>query len=139
MRNFKVTVNGQSYNVTVEEVSAFSAAVPMPLQSYAPAAAPVAAAMSAPAPTPAAAPAPVAAAPAPAPARGGVEIKAPMPGMLLDYKVAEGAEVKKGQAVLVLEAMKMENDISAPADGKVSFVKAKGTNVSTGDVMAVIV
>ena len=61
-----------------------------------------------------------------------------MPGMVVGFKVADGATVKKGDAILVLEAMKMENDIAATADGVVSFVAAKGANVNTGDLLAVI-
>ena len=61
-----------------------------------------------------------------------------MPGMIKAYKVAEGATVKKGDVVLVLEAMKMDNDINAPCDGVVSFKAQVGSNVNTGDVMAVI-
>ena len=61
-----------------------------------------------------------------------------MPGMVMNFKVANGAQVKKGEAVLVLEAMKMENDIAACADGVITFVAAKGANVSTGEVLAVI-
>ena len=63
---------------------------------------------------------------------------APMPGMIKGYKVAEGATVKKGDVVLVLEAMKMDNDMTAPCDGVISFKAAVGSNVETGDVMAVI-
>lgn len=134
MRTFKVTVNGNQYDVTVEEVGGASVAAPVSLQT---APAPVSA--------PAAQPAPVAATPAPAaqPApkaapAGGVQITAPMPGMVVDFKVAEGATVKKGQAVLILEAMKMENDIAATADGVISFVASKGANVNTGDLLAVV-
>ena len=140
MRTFKVTVNGNQYDVTVEELGA-PAAAPVALQ---PAPAPV------PVQAPAAQPAPVQAAPAPAaqpqpapaaqPAAkaapaGGVQITAPMPGMVVDFKVAEGATVKKGEAILILEAMKMENDIASTADGVISFVTTKGANVNTGDLL----
>lgn len=143
MRTFKVTVNGNQYDVTVEELGA-PAAAPVALQ---PAPAPV------PVQAPAAQPAPVQAAPAPAaqpqpapaaqPAAkaapaGGVQITAPMPGMVVDFKVAEGATVKKGEAILILEAMKMENDIASTADGVISFVTTKGANVNTGDLLAVV-
>lgn len=128
MRNFKVTVNGNEYEVSVEELSS-SAAVSAPAVS-----APVAEA-----PKPVAAPvaAPKAAA-KPAVAAGGNKVESPMPGMVVGFKVADGAAVKKGEAILVLEAMKMENDIAATADGVVSFVATKGTNVNTGDLLAVI-
>ncbi len=122
MRNFKVTVNGTTYDVAVEETgSAIAAETPV---------------VAAPA-TPAAAPAP-APAPKAAPVGDGTPLKAPMPGMVMNFKVANGAQVKKGEAVLVLEAMKMENDIAACADGVITFVAAKGANVSTGEVLAVI-
>lgn len=124
MRNFKVTVNGTTYDVAVEETgSPIAAETPV-------VAAPVSAAPAAPA---APAPAPKAAA-----AGDGTPLKAPMPGMVMSFKVANGAQVKKGEAVLVLEAMKMENDIAACADGMITFVAAKGANVSTGEVLAVI-
>ena len=72
------------------------------------------------------------------PAGGGTELKAPMPGMILNLKVANGATVKKGQAVLGLEAMKMENDVAANADGVITFVVQKGANVQTGTILAYI-
>ena len=67
-----------------------------------------------------------------------MQITAPMPGMVVDFKVAEGATVKKGEAILILEAMKMENDIASTADGVISFVTTKGANVNTGDLLAVV-
>ena len=135
MRKFQITVNGQSYQVEVEEVSGFASApvayAPAPVAAPAPAAAPVA---EAPAPAPAAAPA---AAPAPAKKAGpvgGEVVKAPMPGSIVNVLVAEGASVKKGQPVLVLEAMKMENEILSPRDGVVSAIVAgKGASVNSGD------
>ena len=106
MRNFVITVNGKSYEVGVEEKGVAA--------SSAPAAAPVAAA---PAPQAAsvaqAAPAPAAPAPKAAPATG-EKVLAPFPGLIKGLLVAEGATVKKDQPVLVLEAMKMDNDITAP-------------------------
>ena len=127
MRNFIITVNGKSYEVGVEEVGA-SASAPVV------AAAPVAAA---PVATPkAAAPAPVAA-PKAAPANG-EKVLSPFPGLIKNLLVAEGATVKKDQPILVLEAMKMDNDITAPCDGVVSFQVAKGANVESDSVLAVI-
>ncbi|MFI3164060.1 MAG: biotin/lipoyl-containing protein [Bacillota bacterium] len=121
MRNFNVTVNGKSYSVQVEESGAAPVAV-----------APVVAA----APVAAAAPA---AAPAPAPAAAGANaLKAPLPGMIVDFKVASGATVKKGDVVLILEAMKMENDVCAHADGVINFVVAKGATVETDATLATI-
>ena len=132
MRTFKVTVNGNQYDVTVEELGA-PAATPVALQP-APAPVPVQAPAAQPQPQPAPAAQPAAKA---APA-GGVQITAPMPGMVVDFKVAEGATVKKGEAILILEAMKMENDIASTADGVISFVTTKGANVNTGDLLAVV-
>ena len=67
------------------------------------------------------------------------EIKAPMPGTILDVKVSAGTKVKKGDTLFVLEAMKMENEISAPADGVVVQIQtAKGSSVNTGDILAVM-
>ncbi len=140
MRTFKVTVNGNQYDVTVEELGAPAAApvalqpAPAPVPVQAPAAQPVPAPAVQPQPQPAPAAQPAAKA---APA-GGVQITAPMPGMVVDFKVAEGATVKKGEAILILEAMKMENDIASTADGVISFVTTKGANVNTGDLLAVV-
>lgn len=133
MRKFNIKVNGQAYEVEVEEVAGGFA--PAPVVPVAAAPAPVAAPVAAPAPEKAeakAAPAPVA-----APA-GGTQLKAPMPGTVIDFKATNGAAVKKGQTVLILEAMKMENEIVAPADGVITFVASKGASVNTDDLLAVI-
>lgn len=132
MRNFVITVNGKSYEVGVEEVGA-SASAPV----VAPVA-PIAAAPAAPVAkaAPAAAPAPVAA-PKAAPANG-EKLLSPFPGLIKNLLVAEGATVKKDQPILVLEAMKMDNDITAPCDGVVHFQVAKGANVESDAVLAVI-
>ena len=83
--------------------------------------------------------APAAPAPAAAPVADGTKVTAPMPGTILDIKVAVGDTVKSGQAICVLEAMKMENDVNAPCDGKVLSVNTtKGSAVETGAVLAVI-
>ena len=126
MRKFIVTIEGKQYEVGVEEVGAVSS--PAPVVTEVKASAPV----SAPAPV-AAAVAPKASAPV-----NGTKMEAPMPGMIKAYKVAEGATVKEGDVILVLEAMKMDNDITAVCDGVVSFKAAVGSNVNTGDVMAII-
>ena len=81
--------------------------------------------------------APVAAAPKATPANG-EKVVSPFPGLIKNLLVAEGAQVKKDQPLLVLEAMKMENDITAPCDGTVSFCVAKGANVESDTVLAVI-
>ncbi len=130
MRRFNITVNGKAYDVAVEEVNSGAAPV---------VAAPAAPAPAAPAPAPAAAPA-APAAPAPAaPVAGGTDVKAPMPGTIMDVKVNAGDTVEKGQVMVVLEAMKMENDIVAPVAGTVASVVAKkGDSVNANDVLAVI-
>ena len=108
MKNLTVTVNGVAYNVTVEENTNGAAPV---------------------APAPAAAPA------APA-AAGSVPVNAPMPGTILDIKVKAGAAVKAGDVVMILEAMKMENEISAPQDGTIASIDVrKGDTVNSGDVL----
>lgn len=135
MRKFNIKVNGQAYEVEVEEVAGGFA--PAPVVPVAAAPAPAVASVAAPAPEKAeakAAPAPV---PVAAPA-GGTQLKAPMPGTVIDFKATNGAAVKKGQTVLILEAMKMENEIVAPADGVITFVASKGASVNTDDLLAVI-
>lgn len=115
VKKYKVTVNGQSYDVGVEEVG--SAASPSV------AAAPVATS------------APAAAPSAPAAATAGT-VKAPMPGTVLSIKVAAGQAVKRGAVLLILEAMKMENEITAPSDGVVAAIRVQaGSTVNTGDPM----
>ena len=123
MRKFNVNVNGKSYYVEVEDAGSSA-----PAQVVAPAAAPAPVA----APAPATAPAPV------AKTAGGVTVSSPMPGQVLRFIVAEGASVKKGDKILVLEAMKMENEIVASADGTVTFAVKKGDNVDTGADLAYI-
>ena len=135
MRKFNIKVNGQAYEVEVEEVAGGFA--PAPVVPVAAAPAPAVAPVAAPAPEKAE----VKAAPAPAPVAapaGGSQLKAPMPGTVIDFKATNGAAVKKGQTVLILEAMKMENEIVAPVDGVITFVASKGASVNTDDLLAVI-
>ena len=126
MRNFIITVNGKSYEVGVEEVGVTASVAPV-------VAAPVVAPVAAPAAAPVAVAAPKAAAPA-----SGEKVLSPFPGLIKGLLVAEGASVKKDQPILVLEAMKMDNDITAPCDGVVHFQVAKGVNVESDAVLAVI-
>ena len=121
MKNYTITVNGTPYNVTVEEGSA-SASSPV---------------ASAPAPAAAsAAPAPQAAPKAAPAAAGSVKVDAPMPGNILDVKVSNGASVKAGQVLVIIEAMKMENEIVSPQDGTVASVNVnKGDTVEAGQTI----
>lgn len=131
MRKFNVNVNGKSYYVEVEEAGSTASAQPAAVTAPAPvAAAPASAVVT---------PAPAVATPAPAakPA-GGVAVVSPMPGQVLRFIVSEGASVKKGEKIIVIEAMKMENEIVASADGVVSFAVKKGDNIDTGVTLAYI-
>jgi biotin carboxyl carrier protein len=115
MKNYTITVNGVAYDVTVEEGKGSAAPAVRAAAPAAPAA-----------PAPAAAPA----APAAAGAAGSIKVDAPMPGKILAVKKHVGDAVKAGDPILVLEAMKMENDIVAPKDGTVASI-----NVSVGDAV----
>lgn len=109
MKKYKVNVNGNLYEVEIEEMTAAPAA-------------------------PAAAPAAVPAAPA-----VGESINSPMPGNILDVRVSVGQSVKKGDVLMILEAMKMENEIMCPCDGKVTSVAVtKGATVESGTLLCVI-
>ena len=133
MKKFNITVNGKSYEVDVEEVGGYVAPARRPEAVSAPVAAP----SQAPSPQ-VSAPAPVAK-PAPAPVTGGETINSPMPGTILDIKVNVGDSVANGTVLVILEAMKMENEIMAPAAGKVLSINVtKGASVNSGDVLVVI-
>ena len=115
MKKYRVTVNGTAYEIELEELTG---AAPAP-----------AAATAAPAPAPA---------PAAAPA-GGEQVTSPLPGTILSINVAAGDTVKRGQVLMVLEAMKMENEIMCPCDGKIASVNtSKGASVESGTLLCVI-
>ena len=113
MKKYRVTVNGTAYEIQLEELTGAAPAASAPA--------------AAPAPAPAAASA------------GGEQVTSPMPGTILDVKVSQGAAVKKGAVLMILEAMKMENEIMCPRDGTVASVNAsKGATVESGTLLCVI-
>ena len=119
MKKYRVNVNGTVYEIQLEEITGAEAQV-----------APTAPAT----PAPAATPAPVAAAPA-----GAQPVNAPMPGTILDVCVSVGDVVKQGQTVMILEAMKMENEIAAPVAGKIASINVnKGATVESGVLLYTI-
>ncbi len=144
MKTYTVTVNGIAYDVAVEETTG------RPVREYravSPAAAPV------PAPAVSAAPATTPAAPAPAPAaventsavpatggsKGRISIDAPMPGKILSVKASIGQNIKKGEVILILEAMKMENEIVSPEDGVIASIDVtSGDSVESGTLLATL-
>ena len=140
---YVATINGKRYEVEVEKVDAYKSldrnGVAAPKAPVLAASAPRAAA---PAPAPAApapATAPAAPAPAAAPAAGGTTVEAPMPGKVLSVKAAVGQAVKFGEPLVIMEAMKMETEIVAPADGTVSQVLVNtGDSVDTGAAMVIL-
>jgi biotin carboxyl carrier protein len=116
MKKYRVTVNGTVYEIELEELTG-----------------------AAPAPTAAPATAPAPAAPAAAAPAGGEQVTSPMPGNILAVNVAAGDTVKRGQVLMVLEAMKMENEIMCPCDGRVVSVNtSKGATVESGTLLCVI-
>lgn len=122
MKNYRITVNGNVYDVAVEELGGAPSVAPAPVMMSAPVAAPVAA-MAAPA--------------AKSSGTGSVKIPAPMPGKILSIKVKVGDAVKKGDVLMILEAMKMENEVVALEDGTVASIDvAEGAMVEASDVLA---
>ena len=113
MKTYTITVNGTAYDVTVEETAGGAA------------------------PAPAAAPAPSKA--APAGGAGSIKVSSPMPGKILAVKANVGDSVKKGQVILILEAMKMENEVVAPEDGPIASIDVTvGASVESGDTLATL-
>ena len=154
MKEYKYKINGNEYSVAIIDLEGDKAAVEVNGVSYqvdiltegytAPAPRPAAKPAAAPQPAPAA-PAPAAAPVAPqpiapaAPAGKGTAVQSPLPGVILDIKVAVGDQVKAGQTVAILEAMKMENNINAECDGVITAIKvAKGDNILEGSDIVII-
>ena len=143
MKNYTITVNGQVYVVQVEEgITAAAQGAPVvtipaaPVFQQAAAPAPVATPAPVAAPAPAAAPAPVA---APVGAAGSITVESPMPGKILSVEKKVGDSVEAGQTIMILEAMKMENEIVAPTDGTVASISVKtGDTVDTDQVMGTL-
>lgn len=120
MKNYRITVNGNVYDVEVEELGTGAAA-----QTAAPKAAPKAVA------------APKAATPAATGSEGAVKVNSPMPGKILSVKASVGQAVKRGEVIMILEAMKMENEIVAPSDGTIASINVnEGASVEAGSVLA---
>ena len=144
MKEFSFKINGQDYKCAVEEIEAGKTNVTVngkvyEVETAAPAAQKPVAKPAAPAPKPAAAPAPKAEAPKAAPAAGGLQIKSPLPGSVIKVLVSEGQAVKKGDTLLTLESMKMENAIMAEADGTVKQIAVTpGQNVMQDDLLIVL-
>ncbi|MFZ5989768.1 MAG: biotin/lipoyl-containing protein [Bacillota bacterium] len=127
MKKFLIKVNGNQYEVEVEEMRDGAAAAEPAVAFAAPSAQA--------APAPKAAPAPAAKADTAVP-QGAATITAPMPGTILSVNVNSGDTVKKGQVLLILEAMKMENEIMAPQDGTIASVNvSRGGSVNAGDIL----
>ena len=148
MKEYKYKINGNLYNVVIGDIEENIAHVEVNGTHYTvemekkPKAAPAPKPVVRPAAKPAAAPAAAAAAaPVAKPAAGGAKsgVKSPLPGVILDIKVNIGDEVKKGQTLIILEAMKMENSINADKDGKVAAINvSKGESVLEGTDLVII-
>ena len=144
MKEYKIKINGNNYNVTIDEVEDTVAKVevngtPYNVEFEKPISKPkTISVVNKPAAAPSAGPAPAnkpAAAPA---AAGGATVNSPLPGVVLEIKVKDGDKVTKGQVIMVLEAMKMENAIEAPCDGTITVKAQKGDSVLEGATLAVI-
>ena len=144
MKEYKYKINGNLYNVVIGDIEENIAHVEVNGTHYTvemekkPKSAPAPKPVARPAAKPAAAPA---AAPAAKPAAGGAKsgVKSPLPGVILDIKVNVGDAVKKGQTIIILEAMKMENSINADKDGKIAAINvSKGESVLEGTDLVII-
>ncbi|MBQ1623347.1 MAG: biotin/lipoyl-binding protein [Bacteroidales bacterium] len=144
MKEYKIKINGNNYNVTIDEVEDNMAKVevngtPYNVEFEKPISKPkTISVVNKPAAAPSAGPAPAnkpAAAPA---AAGGATVNSPLPGVVLEIKVKDGDKVTKGQVIMVLEAMKMENAIEAPCEGTITVKAQKGDSVLEGATLAVI-
>ena len=144
MKEYKIKINGNNYNVTIDEVEENMAKVevngtPYNVEFEKPISKPkTISVVNKPAAAPSAGPAPAnkpAAAPA---AAGGATVNSPLPGVVLEIKVKDGDKVTKGQVIMVLEAMKMENAIEAPCEGTITVKAQKGDSVLEGATLAVI-
>ena len=120
MKSYTITVNGKTYDVTVEENNGAVSAPVVRTETVA-------------------RPAAKAEAPKSTGAKGGIQVVAPMPGKILSVKANVGDAVKKGQVIMILEAMKMENEIVAPEDGTVKTIEVKdGASVDAGALLATL-
>ena len=142
MKEYKYKINGNLYNVVIGDIEDNIAHVEVNGTHYTvemekkPKSAPAPKPVARPAAKPAAAPA---AAPVAKPAAAKSGVKSPLPGVILDIKVKEGDMVKKGQTIIILEAMKMENSINADKDGKITAINvSKGESVLEGTDLVII-
>lgn len=135
MKTYRITVNGNVYDVQVEELNGSAVPMTAPVNvALAPQVAPTPVAQPTAAPTPAPAPAP-----APTGSGEGTKITSPMPGTILDIKVNVGDKVDENQVVIILEAMKMENEIVTSVGGTVTGVNVtKGQTVASGDLLVTV-
>jgi biotin carboxyl carrier protein len=134
MKYYTITVNGNTYDVSVEEGQ--RAVQSTPVAAPAPKAATAAAAAPAPKAEEAAPAAPVA---APAGSAGSVKVSAPMPGKIVSLKATVGQQLKKGEVILILEAMKMENEIVSPQDGTLASINVTaGQSIEAGNLLATL-
>ncbi len=140
MKQYTITVNGTAYAVTVEENSN-AVAAPAPVAAPVKPAAPMPTAVkpTAPAPAPAKPAVPAPTVSSAAPAKDATIVGSPMQGTILDVKAAPGQAVNEGDVIMILEAMKMENEIVAPCSGTIDTIQvAKGASVAAGDTLASI-